>query len=67
MPVRPRPSLISCPKCGWSYVFAPPSDAIPPGMLHTQCPKCGNTELERKPAGAISQLLAELGRCVGLR
>ena len=66
MPVRPSPTVICCSACHWSQVFAPSSDAIPPGMP-TQCPKCGNAALEHKPAGAVQRLLAEIEKRVGLR
>ena len=67
MPVRPSPTVIRCPACHWSQVFAPSSDAILPGTLPTQCPKCGNHALERKPAGAVQRLLVEIEKRVGLR
>ena len=65
MPVRPSPTVIRCPACHWSQVFAPNSDAIPPGTLLAQCPKCGNQALEHKPAGVLKQLLAVFVQRIG--
>jgi len=54
MPIQPKPYKLKCPKCGYSYIHKPKSDAIdafPPIV----CPKC-NTKLERVKMNMLDEL-----------
>lgn len=56
MPIKPSPIRYKCPKCGWSKVFAPKSDALvemPPKV----CEKCGGTDLESSPVSALGEII----------
>lgn len=58
MPVRPQPVRFRCSKCGWSHVWAPPSDVVierPP----VACRKCGGP-LTKSPAGPLDLLTSML-------
>jgi len=60
MPVKPPPSKLSCPSCGWSKVVSPASDALIGGLDYfDECPDCANEELNSE---LVSQFEVSLER-----
>lgn len=44
MPIAPTACRYQCPRCNWSTVFTPRSDALTSAPPRT-CPNCGHGEL----------------------
>ena len=60
MPVQPKPYKLVCPKCGFSKVVAPKSDALSPKDLISMspvCPKC-KEQMERKDLNKLDILFS---------
>ncbi len=47
---KPDSYEMHCNNCGWKKRYAPPSDALPRGMIPEECPQCGSRNLEREYA-----------------
>ena len=56
MPIPPKPYKLICPKCYWSRVCAPKSDALTPYDMPRECPECGADDLVKTSASVIEQL-----------
>ena len=56
MPVQPKPFKYKCPKCGYSKVVKPKSDAMNPLDLMDTCPKCG-AKMKRQGLNLIDTIL----------
>jgi predicted RNA-binding Zn-ribbon protein involved in translation (DUF1610 family) len=57
MSIKPPPRTYSCPKCGWSKMVMPKSDALGFGDIFDCCPKCGNEHLVTRASRFIKGLL----------
>ncbi|TLT07831.1 hypothetical protein FE243_03595 [Aliarcobacter thereius] len=58
MAIKPNPYKLVCPKCGFSKVVAPKSDALSPKDLvamNPVCKKCGE-KMERKSVDKLDSL-----------
>ncbi|MCE1080142.1 hypothetical protein QTN23_23970 [Pseudomonas shirazica] len=63
MPIPPRPSTFSCPKCHWHATTLPASDALCEGRdWFSTCPACRNTNLEVRAATQLEIFKAKLFR-----
>lgn len=60
MPIRPLPSVYTCPKCGWTKSVAPRSDALMPGEYFSKCPACGCGTLTHRNASQKNPLLEQM-------
>ena len=71
MPIGLPAMLVRCPKCRWSSLLGPMSDAIPlplpPGTRPSVCPKCGNTKLDYSPAGPLTLIFARIKKYIDIR
>ena len=56
MPVAPRPFKVTCPKCNYSKVVRPKSDALNPMDWINTCPKC-DAKMDREILSGISKFL----------
>lgn len=59
MSIRPQALRITCPPCGWTMVYAPPSNAVfdlPPST----CKKCGKNHLNIAKATDFERAIAEV-------
>jgi len=54
--IQPPPFKLKCPKCGYSKIVRPKSDALNPMEMIGYCPKC-NTELERKELNFLDNII----------
>ncbi|MEM5557400.1 hypothetical protein AAHK07_02645 [Aliarcobacter cryaerophilus] len=62
MAIKPKPYKLVCPKCGFSKVVAPKSDALSPKDLVAMspvCSKCGE-KMERKSVDGLDSLIDSL-------
>ncbi|PWE23567.1 hypothetical protein DF188_02530 [Aliarcobacter skirrowii] len=60
MAIKPKPYKLVCPKCGFSKVVAPKSDALSPKDLIAMspiCKKCGE-KMERKDLNKLDILFS---------
>ena len=60
MAIKPKPYKLVCPKCGFSKVVAPKSDALSPKDLVAMspiCPKC-KEEMERKDTNMLDDIFS---------
>jgi endogenous inhibitor of DNA gyrase (YacG/DUF329 family) len=55
MPIAPTSFKYKCPKCGYSKIVKPKSDAINPIEWNNICPKC-KTQMERKELNVIEKI-----------
>ena len=60
MPIKPKPTVFCCTRCGWKGVFVAQSDCLIVRPW-SECPKCGNSNFERKAGGLLTECLAKLG------
>ncbi len=61
MAIKPNPYKLVCPKCGFSKVVAPKSDALSPKDLVAMspvCKKCGE-KMERKSVDKLDSVLID--------
>lgn len=61
MPIRPKPFIICCRKCGWSAGVRPRTDIICESELPRTCPQCHNEELQIKKPKLSDIILHKLG------
>ena len=62
MAIKPNPYKLVCPKCGFSKVVAPKSDALSPKDLVAMslvCLKCGE-KMERKSVDKLESVIDSL-------
>ena len=60
--IKPNPYKLVCPKCGFSKVVAPKSDALSPKDLVAMspvCKKCGE-KMERKSVDKLDSVIDSL-------
>ena len=60
MAIKPNPYKLVCPKCGFSKVVAPKSDALSPKDLVAMspvCSKCGE-KMERKDTNMLDNIFS---------
>ncbi len=60
MAIKPNPYKLVCPKCGFSKVVAPKSDALSPKDLVAMspvCSKCGE-QMEKEKLNPIDTILS---------
>ena len=57
--IQPLPFKYKCPKCGYSKIVKPNSDAINPIEWNSRCPKC-NSIMERVELNPIEEMLIKL-------
>ena len=60
MPVRPLPSIYTCPKCGWTKKVAPRSDVLMPSEYFSECPTCGCGTLTHRHVSSNNTLVDQL-------
>ena len=59
MAIKPNPYKLVCPKCGFSKIVAPKSDALSPKDLVAMspiCSKCGD-KMERRSVDGLDSLI----------
>ena len=59
MPIKPKPYKLECPKCGYSKIVKPKSDALSPVDSIGICPKC-NISMKKAEMSIIDNLLSKL-------
>ena len=60
MPVQPKPYKLVCPKCGFTKIVTPKSDALSPKDLVAMspvCSKCGE-QMEKEKLNPIDTILS---------
>ena len=55
--IRPLPSKFICPKCGYSKIHQPESDALSPMDLVQICPKCNETMQRTDKISSINTVI----------
>jgi len=55
MPIPPPPHKLVCPKCGYSKIVKPKSDALDPRDMIGICPRC-DIFMEKKKLDALSRV-----------
>lgn len=55
--IAPKPFKQKCPKCGFSKIVKPKSDAINPMDYINICPKC-KSEMQRKDLNIFDKLFS---------
>lgn len=55
--IQPQPFKLVCPKCGYSKVVKPKSDALNPMDMMSKCPKCGE-KMERSNTNVLDDILS---------
>ena len=60
MAIKPNPYKLVCPKCGFSKVVAPKSDALSPKALITMSPVCSECgeQMEKEKLNPIDTILS---------
>lgn len=53
--IQTKPFKFECPKCGYSKVVKPKSDAMSPMDIRNTCPKC-NSKMQRKELNTFDSL-----------
>ena len=53
--IAPQPFKFVCPKCGYTKVVKPKSDALNPMDFMSTCPKC-TAKMNKKPLGFLDKL-----------
>lgn len=53
--IQPQPFKFVCPKCGYSKIVKPKSDALNPMDIMNICPKC-EAKMERKELSAFDNI-----------
>ena len=57
--IQPQPFKFICPKCNYSKVVKPKSDALNPMDMMSKCPKCG-AMMEKKELNAFDNITSIL-------
>jgi predicted nucleic-acid-binding Zn-ribbon protein len=57
--IRPLPSKFTCPKCGYSKIHQPESDALSPMDLVQICPKCNKTMQKTDKMSAVDVVVGK--------
>ncbi|MEA1953977.1 MAG: hypothetical protein U9O24_06260 [Campylobacterota bacterium] len=57
--IQPEPFKFVCPKCGYSEIVRPKSDALTPMEFMRSCPKC-NITMEKTSLTQIENILGKV-------
>jgi len=55
--IQPQPFKYVCPKCNYSKIIKPKSDALNPMDMINSCPKC-DTLMERKELNSLDNIIS---------
>ena len=53
--IAPRPFKYKCPKCGYSKIVKPKSDALNPLDYISECPKC-KSKMDRVELNTVEKI-----------
>lgn len=55
--IQPQPYKFVCPKCGYSKIVKPKSDALNPTDMFSICPQC-EAKMEKKRLNGLDQVMS---------
>ena len=55
--IQPQPYKFICPKCNYSKIVKPKSDALNPMDMLSICPRC-QAQMERKKLNALDEVMS---------